>query len=239
VTEDDRDRGWGEGPQSIRKLVDGIHEFHDSVFGPQRDLFERLIQGQTPDALFITCSDSRINPNLVTQTAPGDLFILRNAGNLVPPYGPQPSAEAATIEFAVLELGVTDIIVCGHTHCGAMAALLEPQRLDDMPAVRSWLGHAEATRRVLRDSYAHLRGRELLEAAVLENVLVQIEHLRTHPSVLSRLMRGRLNLHAWIYKLEDGTVHGFDPVAGQFVQVEAAGRGPTVPVDRLNGRSAI
>src|SRR5688572_14829550 len=104
----------------MQKLVQGLHQFQSSIFSSQRDLFERLAVKQTPDALFITCSDSRINPNLITQTEPGDLFILRNAGNLVPRYDTGSSGEAATIEFAVVALKVTDIIICGHSHCGAM-----------------------------------------------------------------------------------------------------------------------
>src|SRR5688572_23816374 len=106
----------------MRQLIEGIHRFQSGVFGPQRDLFQRLAQKQEPDALFITCSDSRVEPNLMTQTKPGDLFILRNAGNLVPAWGTY-GAEAATIEYAIEALGIEDIIVCGHTHCGAMAAI--------------------------------------------------------------------------------------------------------------------
>src|SRR5947209_1011259 len=113
----------------MQKLVEGVHHFQANIFSPQRELFERLADGQSPVALFITCSDSRINPNLLTQTEPGELFILRNAGNLVPPYGAGPGGEAATVEFATAALGIRDIIVCGHSHCGAMRALLAPAKL--------------------------------------------------------------------------------------------------------------
>jgi len=208
----------------VRSLLDGIHRFQSGVFGPQRELFQRLVDKQTPDALFITCSDSRIEPNLMTQTKPGDLFILRNAGNLVPPWGVA-SGEAATIEYALEVLGIDDIIICGHTHCGAMNAVLEPESTAELPAVRSWLKHAESTRRVLRDCYPNLEGDELAETAVEENVLVQVENLRTHPAVMSRLMRGALLLHAWVYDIEHGTVHAFDPDRGQFVPVAEAGQG--------------
>lgn len=216
----------------MRQLIEGIHRFQSGVFGPQRDLFSRLVAGQNPDALFITCSDSRIQPNLMTQTQPGELFIHRNAGNIVPPWG-TPSSEAATIEYAIDVLGIKDIIICGHTHCGAMAAIVEPSQADKLPAVRSWLHHAEATRRVLHDSYGDLSGPELLDTAVKENVLVQIENLRTHPSVMSRLMRGELTLHAWIYDIEHGEVRAFDPDKGQFVPVEQAGHGRSEPAERL------
>src|SRR5436305_5876515 len=127
----------------MEKLVRGVHQFQTSLFGSQRELFERLAQRQSPDALFITCSDSRINPNLITQTEPGDLFIIRNAGNIVPPYGASDGGEGATLEFAVVGLGVKDVIVCGHSLCGAMKGLLQPESLDNLPLMSAWLKHAE------------------------------------------------------------------------------------------------
>lgn len=117
----------------MQKLIEGLHQFQNSVFGTQRELFERLAHGQTPETLFITCSDSRINPNLLTQTEPGELFILRNAGNIVPPYSTSQGGEAATIEFAVAGLNVRDIIICGHSHCGAMKGLLDPPPIVTSP----------------------------------------------------------------------------------------------------------
>jgi carbonic anhydrase len=202
----------------MQKLVDGVHHFQKGVFGSQREFFEKLVAGQRPMALFITCSDSRISPNLITQTEPGDLFIMRNAGNIVPPHGAAGNGgEAATIEFAIAALGIPDVIVCGHTHCGAMKALLSPPaRLDDMPATRHWLGNAEATRRIIRGKYTHLEGDRLLTACVEENVLVQLENLRTHPVVAAGMARRTLNLHGWVYKLETGEVFAYDPDEGQF-----------------------
>ena len=201
----------------MEKLIRGLHQFQSQVFSSQREFFERLADGQRPEALFITCSDSRINPNLITQTDPGDLFILRNAGNIVPPYGAGEGGESATIEFAVQGLNVTDIIVCGHSHCGAMKGLLHRESLESMPAVASWLGHAEATRRIVAENYRHLPAERLLTAATEENVIVQIENLRTHPSVAVRLSRGDLRLHGWVYKIETGEVFSYDPDEGQFV----------------------
>src|SRR5947208_16582436 len=135
----------------MQKLVEGIHHFQANIFRSQRELFERLAHGQQPDALFITCSDSRINPNLITHTEPGDLFILRNAGNIIPPYGAANGGEGATIEYAVAGLGVQDIIICGHSHCGAMKGLLAPEGLQDLPVFAAWLSHAEATRWSVRE----------------------------------------------------------------------------------------
>ena len=204
----------------MQKLINGLHEFQNNVFTTQRELFERLAGGQTPDALFITCSDSRINPNLITQTAPGDLFILRNAGNIVPPYGASVGGEAATVEFAVAALGVKDIIVCGHSHCGAMKGLLDESLVAETPAVKSWLQHAEITKRVIRENYADLEEEAKMSVCVQENVLSQVENLKTHPSVAARLAAGRINLHAWVYKFETGQMFAYDPSQGQFVPFE-------------------
>jgi len=205
----------------MQKLVDGIHQFQNRVFRSKQRLFEGLVDGQQPLALFITCSDSRINPNLLTQTEPGELFILRNAGNIVPPYGTVEGGEAATIEYAVSVLGVKDIVICGHSHCGAMGGLLDQSQLAKLPAVRSWLSYAESTQRIIEENYAHLTDAdERLTATVEENVLVQLEHLRTHPAVAAALGRQALNLHGWVYKFETGQVFGYRPQDGQFVPIE-------------------
>ena len=205
----------------MQKLVDGIHQFQSNIFSSKQRLFEGLVDGQHPLALFITCSDSRINPHLLTQTEPGELFILRNAGNIVPPYGAVEGGEAATIEYAVSVLGVKDIVICGHSHCGAMGGLLDQQQLAKLPAVRSWLCHAESTQRIIEENYGHITDDDArLTATVEENVLVQLEHLRTHPSVAAALGRQALNLHGWVYKFETGQVFGYRPQEGQFVPIE-------------------
>lgn len=206
----------------MQKLVHGIHHFQDNIFRSQRELFERLAEGQHPEALFITCSDSRINPNLITQTEPGDLFILRNAGNIVPPHGASKGGEAAAIEFAVIGLDIQDIIICGHSLCGAMSGLLHPESLEGMPAMTAWLGHAESTRRIIREKYNDRTGAALLTATVEENVLVQLENLRTHPPVAARLAAGKLKLHGWVYKFETGEVFAYDPLKGQFLPLAEA-----------------
>jgi carbonic anhydrase len=200
----------------MQKLIQGIHRFQETDFLPLQGLFEQLAKGQNPETLFITCSDSRIDPNLLTRSRPGDLFILRNAGNIIPPHGAGNGGEAATIEFAVAGLGVKDIIVCGHSHCGAMRALLQPELVASLPTVSSWLSHAETTRRIVRDNYGHLDGDRLLTATVEENVLVQLESVRTLPAVASRLEQGDLHLHGWVYKIETGEVFAYDLARGQF-----------------------
>ena len=201
----------------MQRLIAGIHQFQQDSFRPLEGLFKQLAKSQNPDTLFITCSDSRIDPNLLTQSKPGDLFILRNAGNLVPPHGAATSGEAATIEFAVVGLNIRDIILCGHSNCGAMRGLLEPEKVADLPAMAAWLHNAETTGRIVRDNYKHLKGDQLLTATIEENVLVQLENLRTLPAVGSRLVKGDLKLHGWVYKIETGEVFAFDPQVGQFV----------------------
>lgn len=212
----------------MQKLIEGLHHFQTSIFSSQKELFERLAHGQSPEALFITCSDSRINPNLITQTGPGELFILRNAGNIVPPHGAANGGEGATIEYAVAALKVRDIIVCGHSHCGAMNGLLNLDSLDNLPSVRQWLSHAEATRRIVKQNYQHLCDAPLLTATIEENVLVQLENLRTHPAVAAALARGELNLHGWVYKIETGEVFAYDPEQEQFVPVGTTQGAPPV-----------
>ena len=208
----------------MQKLVEGVHQFQENVFSSKQALFERLAGGQQPLALFITCSDSRIDPCLLTQTQPGELFILRNAGNIVPPYGQGSGGEAATIEYAVCALKVKDIIVCGHSHCGAMNGLLHPEQLGELPAVRQWLTHAESTARIMKENYQHItEAAPRLTATVEENVLVQLENLRTHPSVAAALARDELKLHGWVYKFETGQVFGYDSRQGQY---DVVGQGP-------------
>jgi carbonic anhydrase len=218
----------------MQELVQGIHRFQQGIFTSHKKLFEGLVEGQRPLALFITCSDSRIDPSLLTQTKPGELFIMRNAGNIVPAYSAASGGEAATIEYAVSILQVKDIIVCGHSHCGAMNGLLHPDLVKHLPAVSGWLAHAEATARIIKENYQHLTDEQRrLTAAVEENVLVQLENLRTHPSVAAALGREDLKLHGWVYKFESGQVFAYDPARGQFdsvqavaAKVEAAARTP-------------
>jgi carbonic anhydrase len=205
----------------IQRLVEGIHHFQANAFRSQRELFEHLAHGQSPDTLFITCSDSRIDPNLITRTRPGELFIMRNAGNIIPRFGEASASggEAPTIEFAVVALGVRDVVVCGHSQCGAVKGLLHPDKLIHLPTVAAWLYHAEATRRIMFEKYQHCTPAELLTATIEENVLVQLENLATHPAVAEAIRKGKLNLHGWVYDIQTGEVFAYDPGAGQFVPI--------------------
>jgi carbonic anhydrase len=204
----------------MQKLLKGVHHFQTHLFSPNRKLFAKLAKGQRPLALFITCSDSRINPNLITHTEPGDLFILRNAGNIVPPYGAAQGGEGPTIEYAVMCLGVRDIVVCGHTLCGAMNGLLNPESVKSMPSVAAWLKFAEATRRIVHENYANEDPERQLNIAIQENVLRQLENLQTHPAVAAAVSRRELTLHGWVYKIETGQVFAYSVNDEQFVPIE-------------------
>ncbi len=201
----------------MEKVLKGLVRFQKKVFAKKEKLFASLSKQQNPSVLFITCSDSRIDPSLLTQTDPGDIFIIRNAGNLIPTYGAAIGGSTATIEYGVSVLQVKDIIVCGHTDCGAMKGLLHPKKLQDLPAVKAWLQHAETTVRIVKDHCAHLKGDELFAATIRENVLVQLDHLRTHPAVATRLRQGDLRLHGWVYSIGTGEVWVYDFEKKEFV----------------------
>ncbi|MBW4613773.1 MAG: carbonic anhydrase [Desmonostoc vinosum HA7617-LM4] len=202
----------------MKKLIKGLREFKSSYFSTHQQLFEQLSHGQKPRVLFITCSDSRLDPNLITQAQVGELFVIRNAGNIIPPYGATNGGEGATIEYAVQALDIRQIIICGHSHCGAMKGLMKLQSLsDEMPLVHDWLKYAEATRRLVLDHYSHYNQEELLEIMIAENVLTQIENLRTYPVIHSKLYQGELSIYAWIYHIETGEVFAYDPQKHAYV----------------------
>ncbi len=199
------------------KLIAGLHQFKTEIHANNPEFFDRLAQRQTPDALFITCSDSRIDPNLLTQTNPGELFIVRNVGNIIPPHKECISGEEAAIEFAIVALGIKDIIICGHSQCGAMKGLLNTDIIREMPAVCAWLDNAQQTKQLVLSKYHQLDEKCKLEIAVQENVLVQLEHLRTYPSVAERLEHSEISIHGWVYEIESGEVYIFESDHQQFL----------------------
>ena len=203
----------------MEKLVRGFLKFRTEVFGKKKELFTRLSENQAPRALFITCSDSRVDPALLTQTDPGELFILRNAGNMVPPYGSMQGGSTATIEYAMAVLKVPHIIVCGHTDCAVMKALLNPEAVSDLPAFREWVGQAETTRRLMHEHYTDLEGDDRLIKTTQENVRSQLDHLRTHPSVALLLRQKKVDLHGWVYSISTGEVWVYDFDSEQFASL--------------------
>lgn len=218
----------------MRKLVQGIVDFRNRVRPEVRENFARLALGQKPDALFIACSDSRVAVNVFASTEPGDLFVVRNPGNIVSPAAADglsvaDESEAAAIEFAVEQLAVRDVIVCGHSSCGAMAGLLQGRQSVSAPHLRSWLRHAERALESVPQRDAPGAADRLSQA----NALLQLEHLRSYPLVERAEKQGRLRLHAFWFDIARAEVLVHDPEQGRFVVLdeeqarrlsEAAGR---------------
>lgn len=202
----------------MKEIIEGFLKFQENVFPERVKLFKSLANQQSPRALFISCSDSRLVPELVTQREPGDLFVIRNAGNIVPSYGPEPGGVSASVEYAVAALKVNDIVICGHSDCGAMTAVATCKCLDHMPAVSSWLRYADSAR-VVNEARQHSDQSARIAAMVRENVIAQLANIQTHPSVRLALEEGRVTLHGWIYDIESGRIDAFDGTAGAFVSL--------------------
>ncbi len=214
----------------MEKLIDGLRHFREHIFWERKEAFERSTRGQRPLAMLVTCSDSRVLPDQLTQADPGDLFVHRNAGNLIPPPG-SPTGEAATVEYAITALGVTDIIVCGHYRCGAVNALLNPGAAGGMPEVAGWLAHASGTKAAMDRDHPDLGGEARWDRAVEVNVLVQLENLTRHPVVAAGLAAGTLRLHAWVLRFESGEVLAYDPHSRRFTPLlEMPTVHPAMPV---------
>ena len=205
---------------AVQELIAGIHKFRSEEFGHYKALFQRLAkEGQNPHTLFITCSDSRVLAELITQSKPGDLFVVKNVGNIVPPSTTTGSTNstAAAVEFAVETLGVQDVVVCGHSQCGAMKALMTTPDLASMPHLEGWLSVAAPVRDTVLQRYQHLAGEEArVNAAGEENVLFALENLKTYPAVARRLAEGSLRLHAWFFKIATAELFAYDPVSHRF-----------------------
>jgi carbonic anhydrase len=208
--------------RDMEKILEGLYRFQREVYPQQRRIFESLASRQTPDVLFITCSDSRIVPSLLTQTEPGDLFIIRNAGNIVPPYGEMQGGVSATIEYAVEVLGIRNVVICGHSDCGAMKGVLYPEKVASMPTVAAWLRHGDAARRVVEQAYPELHGDACLPAITRENVAAQLRNMSTHPCIAARLARNEMRLHGWIYTISTGEVQIYQWQSHTFTALEEA-----------------
>ncbi|HYQ41071.1 MAG TPA: carbonic anhydrase [Polyangiaceae bacterium] len=203
----------------MQKLVKGIHSFQRGFFASHRELFKQLAEaGQQPETLFITCSDSRVDPNLITNSQPGELFIVRNVGNVVPTRD-LPGGTAAAIQYAVEVLNVQNIILCGHTQCGALKAILDPDSVTHLEYVSRWVKSTISVKNVIEEKYAHLEGEAKLTAAIQENVLAQLEHLREYPFVAERMDAGKLHVNGWIFDVGRGEVFDYDPEYGEFLSL--------------------
>lgn len=206
--------------QAFARIAEGIATFQKDIFPSQREMFQRLSRGQEPLALFITCADSRIVPNLITQTDPGEIFIERNPGNMVPTFSEHVGGVTAGIEYANLVLKVPIIVVCGHTDCGVMKALMSPATTDGMPGVQTWMQYgASAREKVLRD-HADKSADEKLRRLTSANVLQQVENLKSHPSVARRFAAGEVEIYGWVYDIGSGTIWQAND-AGEFTAFSA------------------
>ena len=205
----------------MQRLIEGVHKFRTDEFDNYRKLFRKLSEeGQNPHTLFITCSDSRVLAELITQSKPGDLFVVKNVGNIVPPAGVRgdTNSTAAAIEFAVETLRVSDIVICGHSQCGAMAALLAEKPVSPAtPHLHDWLNLAAPVLDTLKRNYAHLREARAREnAAAGENILFGLDNLHSYPCVQERLMEGTLQLHGWYFRIATADLFAYDPNTRQF-----------------------
>lgn len=202
----------------MNELIGRVFNFEKTTFPASSELFGKLTSiGQSPKALMISCADSRIVPEQIMQAQPGDLFVCRNAGNIVPPYSTMNGGVTSTVEYAVAALGVRDIIVCGHSDCGAMKALSDPTGLEAMPNVAAWLKHGAAAEHVVTTCHKDLDAKERVRAISLENIIAQISHLRTHPSVVAGIARGEITLHGWFVDIHAGQVLGLNGETGEFI----------------------
>jgi carbonic anhydrase len=209
----------------MQQLIAGVHKFQRDELGRYRELFHRLSEhGQNPHTLFITCADSRVLAELITQSEPGDLFVVKNLGNIVPPASATGSTNstAAAIEFAVQVLGVRDVVVCGHSQCGAMQELLHGEiSAHDMPHLHEWLTIVQPVRALIEKSYSHLHDLAARStAAAEENVLFALENLRSYQAVAERLAAGTLQLHGWFFKIATGELFAYDAATAQFQAIK-------------------
>ena len=200
----------------MQRIREGVRKFRSRIFPARRALFEQLAAQQNPDTLFITCADSRVVPNLFTHTGPGEMFVERNPGNIVPPYSHESAGELASIEYAVAALGVHNVIVCGHSDCGAMKGMLHPENVAAYPAVARWLAQGDPLRRQIEAGHPGANEEEKVRLITELNVRTQLENLKLHPSIAPRLESGALALYGWIYEIESGRVLALDEETGEF-----------------------
>jgi carbonic anhydrase len=208
--------------EALAKIVQGVAKFRREVYPGQRQLFEQVKHGQQPIAMFFTCADSRVDPAMLMQSRPGEIFIERTPGNIAPKYSDHVGGVTASVEYAVLALHVPLIIVCGHSDCGVVKALLEPERAAEMPALQNWMRHALASRERLLREHRDISTEEKLRLLTEYNVLTQLENLQTHPAVAAALSRGELALQGWVYDIAAGSISAADADSGRFELLDGA-----------------
>ena len=210
--------------EALEQLKDGVRRFRANVYPKHAEMYAKAATDtQRPHTLFVACADSRVDPNEITQSAPGEVFVLRNIGNMVPAYGEMVGGNSAVIEFAVASLKVKHIVICGHSDCGAMKALLQPESVKNMPTVTSWLTNAKAALTVAETLHNKKEWRrEILPLLTEENVLLQLQHLKTHPVVAGAMAMGELTVSGWVYDIGKGQVSIAEDGQRAFTPVDAA-----------------
>ena len=206
--------------QSRERLLNGVRKFRKEIFPKRREVYEQVVEkGQEPHTLFITCADSRIDPELITQSGPGDIFVTRNIGNIVPAYGDVLGGVSAVIEYAVSALEVDQVVICGHSDCGAMKGLMNQEGLNKLPTVHRWLRNAHTALSVAEALSPKTDKSAFLHHLIEQNVVLQLNHLRTHPSVAGRIAQGNLAVYGWLYDIAAGTVSTYNEAAGKFEEI--------------------
>jgi carbonic anhydrase len=206
-----------KAPRELGYLKEGVRRFRTEVFPRNRELYESLAEKQAPYALFLTCGDSRIAPSILTGTDPGRMFVERTPGNIVPIYDETASVGvSASIEYSIVVLGVHDVVICGHSACGAMKGLLHQEHLNELPATARWLKYARPAVEVLEQRYSALSEKARLKKLCQLNVIEQMAHLQTHPAVEERFKSGRLGIHGWYYEIHTGRVEAYNQKTGEF-----------------------
>ena len=208
----------------LEKLKQGALRFQAEVHAEKAEEYLRAATTpQQPHTLVIACADSRVDVESITGAGPGDVFITRNIGNMVPAYGEMLGGVSAVIEYAVSALKVRHIMICGHSDCGAMKALLNPESTAAMPTVRSWLTNGQAALTVAESlSHKDERPSDRLRRLTEENVLMQIAHVKTHPSVAGALARGAVSISGWVYEIGTGEVRIVEDGQREFTPVSAS-----------------
>ena len=226
------------GDGKMDHIIDGVLKFQREVYPNDKALYRDLSIAQAPETMFIGCADSRVVPELLTQQGPGGLFVVRNAGNIIPPGSTDPGGVTASIEYGVSVLGIKDIVVCGHSGCGAMTALMNGiDKLNALPAVARWLHYADGALAATKDmTFADEASK--LDAIVHENVLTQLDNLLTHPPVKKAIEAGQLRLHGWVYDIGSGGVETYDAAVQRFVAISSAPFSSATPGSGQHAKAA-
>ena len=209
------------------RLYRGIRKFQETRYKQEAEFFKELGKNQSPDVLFFTCSDSRVDPNLITQSKPGELFIVKSVGNIVPPNETmrKKTCTAAAIEFAIMKLKVTDVVVCGHSDCGALKALWSDEKeLSDMPNLKDWVSTASEVKDAVMQHSHDPSYKARIEMTEKKYIIQQLDNLKTYPLIAEAVDEEKLRLHGWYYDIATGVIYAYNPKTNYFEKIECSDR---------------